>query len=415
MKILIYWEQESWGGVDLHLLELLRTWPIKNDSFLLLYNKGNNGLNRIKVDLDHIENLKLKEIRSLSYNQLLSVIVRNKYFSWIRFLLYFFQPIIFLLNVIQLSLVFKKFSDGIDIFLSNNGGYPAAWGNLAALFSAKFVGIKSRILLVHHAATHYSLFIGLFERLIDRLLINYVSMIVCVSNATKKTIIDRRNINDEKVRFRVIHNTVSIDKSPHMKYGLESVNLKGTLRISQEILIGIVGRIEPYKGQEDVILAFGKLTPAERNFFKLAIIGKGETQEIARLRRLVDQLNLSNNIFFLGYLPGSSISIISELDLLISATISFEGFGLTLAEAICSKTPILATKVGAVVEYIDDQIGFLINPGSPDEIKDAILDFRMNKSDWVSKAEVAYKKFSSKKPMAVSFHEIFLECTSLVN
>jgi len=40
MRILIYCEQESWGGVDTHLLELLSTWPAPDDEIVLMVNQA---------------------------------------------------------------------------------------------------------------------------------------------------------------------------------------------------------------------------------------------------------------------------------------------------------------------------------------------------------------------------------------
>ena len=48
MKIIVFWEQSEWGGVDSHLEELLINWPEKKDEIDVIYNSGNEGFSRIK-------------------------------------------------------------------------------------------------------------------------------------------------------------------------------------------------------------------------------------------------------------------------------------------------------------------------------------------------------------------------------
>ena len=64
-----------------------------------------------------------------------------------------------------------------------------------------------------------------------------------------------------------------------------------------------------------------------------------------------------------------SKKIILSLDLFLSLTISFEGFGLSIAEAMSVGTPILATDVGAVNEFFDNNCGKLIKFSQIEEIK----------------------------------------------
>ena len=51
-----------------------------------------------------------------------------------------------------------------------------------------------------------------------------------------------------------------------------------------------------------------------------------------------------------------STIILKKIDLLISLTKDFEGFGLSLAEALSVKTPVLSTRVGGVTEFLNKKI-----------------------------------------------------------
>ena len=43
-KIVIYYEQYGYGGVDTHMAELINSWPNKKNQFIVVTNPGNQGL-----------------------------------------------------------------------------------------------------------------------------------------------------------------------------------------------------------------------------------------------------------------------------------------------------------------------------------------------------------------------------------
>ena len=44
MKIVVYYEQMGYGGVDTHLAQLVNNWPECNDRFFIVSNPENVGL-----------------------------------------------------------------------------------------------------------------------------------------------------------------------------------------------------------------------------------------------------------------------------------------------------------------------------------------------------------------------------------
>ena len=95
------------------------------------------------------------------------------------------------------------------------------------------------------------------------------------------------------------------------------------------------------------------------------------------------------SVIFLDYIQEDSQKIISSLDLLVSLTKSYEGFGLSVAEAMSVETPILVTDVGAIKEVIDSETGKLVTPGQILEIRDALIDFSENRKIWIERAKMA--------------------------
>ena len=85
----------------------------------------------------------------------------------------------------------------------------------------------------------------------------------------------------------------------------------------------------------------------------------------------------------------SESCIILSFDLILSLTRKYEGFGLSIAEAMSVGTPILATNVGGVKEFFNNDCGKLINPGNIEEIKNSLINFCDYKKDWDIKAKIA--------------------------
>lgn len=409
MRIAIYWEQESWGGVDSHLLELLPNWPTLGDEFVLFYNDGNQGFERIRPELEKLHNVRCIAVLSCSHNELARRLKGVPGYSALRYILYFFQPITFMLMVSRLSRLFAKTGD-FNLLLADNGGYPAAWGCLSALLAAKRAGIRSRVLLVHHAATRPAPFMGWFEHIVDRMVSSIASAVVCVSHATRQSLLDRRMLNPDRLRLRVIHNGIS--PTPMAADGAaRTTDLRSVVDATDELLIGIVGRVEAYKGHEDIILALARLEADRRRRLRLVVIGSGDEDEVARLRRLADRFAIGDRVNFLGYLSGRPADLIAQFDLLVVATRSFEGFGLTLAEAMHVGTPVLATRIGAIPEFVDESTGMLVNPCSPGEIAVALNDFLENPDAWRRRAGCAQGRIRGMGDrMTHEYHRLFVEC-----
>jgi len=408
MRIAIYWEQDSWGGVDTHLLTLLRDWPAATDEFVVFFNRGNLGLERIKAELSALPNVQLREVVSFSYNEMVRRLAVLPMGRWLRLFLYPLQPLLLLLMANRLANAFAH-NGRFDLMLADNGGYPAAWGAQSAVIGAKRAGVGARLLLVHHSSTPPALFMGWYERLVDRAMERISSAIVCVSYATRQSLLDTRMISVSTARLRVIHNGISA--SPAARDHAPSYNLREAVNAREELIVGIVGRVQAYKGHEDLIFALARLAADERRRLKLVVLGSGDAPEMARLQALVERCGVVESVHFAGYVPGDPVELIGQLDLLVIATRSFEGFGLTLAEAMLAGTPILTTRVGAIPEFVNESNGVLVNPGSPLEMSMALKDFIANREAWRARAKVAQKRMQSEgNLMPGEYHRLFEEC-----
>jgi len=124
---------------------------------------------------------------------------------------------------------------------------------------------------------------------------------------------------------------------------------------------------------------------------------------------LIKKYNLNDNIIILNYLDIDSQKILSNIDLLVSATKEFEGFGLSIAESIIVGTPVIATRVGGVPEFFNNNYGKLINSKNHIKLKLAIEDFYINKKKWIyniNKSKINFKKNFNNEMMAKKYFSL---------
>ena len=389
-KIAIIWEQLTWGGVDSYLKYLIEDWPNQNDQLVIYHNDTNAGAIRLREEISHVKFVKFSAYKSRFIPKEVSSNI------FIRIFRYFLIPILILTEKYKFIKLLKY--ENVDILISQNGGYPAAWGTLSAIFAAKNLCIPVRALVIHHKANKPSTFQFTFRSILDKNVAKSVTSIIPISFATKQSLYDNTNLlEDEKYsNAPVIYNGVPVSSLGQSKFILKSYipNYDG------EFVVGILGRIEAYKGHFDLISAFSRLDECDQLKIFILIIGKGEESEVERLKQYAKNVKNGNRIIFTGFISENSQTIIKSLDLLIMASRSFEGFGLTIAEAMSVKVPVIATNVGAVSEFVSQSMVTLINPGDVHQLSNAIIDFITNNLSWKEKANYAYLeviKFSSKK------------------
>ena len=150
-------------------------------------------------------------------------------------------------------------------------------------------------------------------------------------------------------------------------------------------------KIEGYKGQIDLVNAFSKLSPKLQKKFKVFFVGNGEKEELKLLVDLINKKNLKNTFKVIKFINEENLLILKNFDLLISLTRDFEGFGYSIAEALYVQTPVIATKVGGVGEFLNEQNSTLVRPGNLNDISNAIKKFYYKKS-YIKKKSIKGKK-----------------------
>jgi lipopolysaccharide heptosyltransferase II len=140
-------------------------------------------------------------------------------------------------------------------------------------------------------------------------------------------------------------------------------------------VIAIVGRISPIKGHEYFLRSIVKVVRS-KPFCKIWIIGDAPASKPEyrqELEVLARRLGLRNHVEFLG--NRSDIpQLLAQVDVLVMATVTQEAFGRVIIEAQAAGVPVVATKIGGIVEVIDhEKTGLLVLPKDTEAMADAVL------------------------------------------
>ena len=141
-------------------------------------------------------------------------------------------------------------------------------------------------------------------------------------------------------------------------------------------LIIAVGRLIPKKGFSDLIRACALLAERGKSF-RCEIIGEGPLGE--ELRRQIDDMHLQNNVELTGAKPQTQLrgrlaaANVFVLPSVMDPDGGMDNLPTVIMEAMATGLPVVSTNIGGIPEMIiDNETGFLVEPGDTAAMADAI-------------------------------------------
>ena len=157
------------------------------------------------------------------------------------------------------------------------------------------------------------------------------------------------------------------------------------------IIIGAISNLYPTKGIRTLV----ETAEYFKNNENVAFIVIGEGEERKNLESLIVSRKLQHKVFLLGRIPEAH-KFLSAFDLFVLPSVK-EGFPWALIEAMAAKIPVIATRVGAVPEIINDgKNGFIVEPNNPPQLAAKIKE--------VLTSDHLYKEFSIQGHQTVLFN-----------
>lgn len=205
----------------------------------------------------------------------------------------------------------------------------------------------------------------------DILLSNKVHASIAVSAAIKANLVKQKY----SANTRVIYDGIPIDNAVICDAEFKNDELKKDIGIPNNgIVIGIVGNIREWKGQEYFVKAFMALGRKYSNLYGLVIGGYGteDREYVDFIKSLSNGSDVGKRLIYLGFRDDVP-ELLNLMDVFIHASINPEPFGMVILEAMHSKVAVIATNFGGPVESLDNgNCGILVPPRDVNAIIDGV-------------------------------------------
>ncbi len=174
-------------------------------------------------------------------------------------------------------------------------------------------------------------------------------------------------------KITVVHNGIDVTQ---FKLGTGDQAFRNAYGVPEQApIVGAVGRLRPWKGQDRFLRAMKTVADSEPGAWFL-IVG-GTPFEVGddyaeHLRQLAGDLGIADRVVFTGHLEDVRPAL-SSLDVFVHAG-DPEPFGLVVLEAMAMTKPIVAFGHGALPEIVvDGESGILVRPTDEGALSSAVL------------------------------------------
>lgn len=199
---------------------------------------------------------------------------------------------------------------------------------------------------------------------LHRLIYSRVDKLIVMSHALRRNVMDTHAIRERQVKvvnlgldFQAFDSAQVDIQAQRAKWGADD----------DTVVVGVVGRIDPAKGQATFIRAAAGLSKNSRKGEKLkfVIVGEetlgGETSHLEELKDMVRQFGLENTVIFTGFQKNIP-EVMRSLDIFVMPSRQ-ETFGLVAIEAMAMETPIIISKGGSSSEIVgENEFGLTMRP-----------------------------------------------------
>lgn len=232
-------------------------------------------------------------------------------------------------------------------------------------FAAMLLGARS----VHHVR-YIIPGARLFKALLSRILLATCDEVLCVSEYLRQELFSRGQLAATH-KVRVVHDWCDLE-SP--RCGSGEVPRSET---RDGIVIGMFGRLEPWKGQHVLVEAIPavlrEIPDAEFWFVGGTVEGRGKQEYKQTLLAAAERAGVQDRVHFLG--ERSDVrDLYDQCDVVVHASVQPEPLGLVVMEAMSRGRVVVATRLGGPLEQIvDGDSGFLYEAGNSEALARAIV------------------------------------------
>lgn len=229
-----------------------------------------------------------------------------------------------------------------------------------------------------------------------RQVIKQAAAIICVSKATADAVeIYAKSKFRQSVenRIQVIHEGVDnlFFEKPNLKHPNEK---KIFDEVSKKPFILTVGKLSPRKNVESVLKAFSDINNQLPEHQIVAVGGEGWNHTSVKTK--MHALGLQDRVHFLGYVSNTFLRMLyTHAEVFVYPSL-FEGFGLTILEAMASGCPVITSNNSSLPE-VAGNAALLVDGTKVLELKEAIIKICTDnqlRQDLKNKGYIRAKQFT---------------------
>ena len=207
----------------------------------------------------------------------------------------------------------------------------------------------------------------------------HAERILFCSKALKEEVFSHSPWLDSDI-CHVLHNAVDTK----IFFPRETDTLRRELGLTSRLpTIGIVGQVKRIKGHEIFLKMIPEMNKHGINAQYL-VVGDDNVQKgtyLRQLKNMASDLHIADQVIFLGYRKDIP-EIMSFLDLITVPSLH-EPFGRVVVEAMACGTPVVASRIGGMVEIFEDGDGGLFcDPNDADSLFMKVSYFFENRAWW---------------------------------
>lgn len=240
---------------------------------------------------------------------------------------------------------------------------PDFLGRLAA----KIVGLNQVFSTIHSTRGYFKTREGIFKYI--------TKQYIAISSEVSKYISEVVAIPDEKIS--IVSNGIIIEE--YIKPLKERDEIIKSLGLPKDrIIITNVGRVVESKGHM-LILEAAKILIHKYPKILFVFVGDEthEPEHVKKLKEYIEKEKLNNYFIFMG-IQKDIVKILHVSDIFLFPSL-FEGFSLSILEAMAMGVPVIASDVGSIREVLEHQkSGIIIKPADIDEISRALMSMLDN-------------------------------------
>ena len=262
----------------------------------------------------------------------------------------------------------------------------------------KIITKKKMILTVHGSDVQSDIFDKYYLFLINKYTFYATDTIICVSAELKSQIVNKYNIDENKIHI------IDMGFNDKIFFDYKKSYLKSTFNIT------FIGRLIDIKGFDVLIRAINSFTDDMRS--KVKCVAYGDGSEKNKYLKMIDKYELTQNIMIKGFATQNKIaSVINESDVVVVPSLR-EGFGLVAIESLACGVPVVCSRVGGLKYIVKEGCnGYFFEKNNSEDLKlklqKILKDNKIKKQDCID--SVSNYKMISKVNDIIKIYKIYDE------